>query len=135
MICYCWLWTGEKNTATESRSCTCDGVTRSYRLRANSNGTTLLFRRNSGEYPASMLKLYIHDVDAALNTLHHTKWYRLFTKYSQAFGRCSESFRRTSNPNSWHFCVSRSFRICIRCSIISISVNDNDRDIVSSPNS
>lgn len=59
---------------TKSIKFTWSTVTRSYRLRANSNGTTLLLRKNAGEYPANILKLYIHDVDAALNTLHHTKW-------------------------------------------------------------
>lgn len=41
-----------------------------YLLRARLNGTCLDLRRNWGEYPAIKLKLYIQDVEAALNTLH-----------------------------------------------------------------
>lgn len=125
------LWINGKNTHTQIKF-TCWTVTRSYFLRANSNGTILLLRRNAGLYPANILKLYIHDVEAALNTLHQTKRYGRFTKNSHEFGLCNESLRRMSKPNSLHFCASRSVRWCIRSSTISISFCDNDRDMKSS---
>lgn len=39
-----------------------------------------------------MLKLYIHDVEAALKTLHQINRCLRFTRNSHGFGRCSESF-------------------------------------------
>ena len=61
-------------------------------------------------YPASILKLYIQDVDAALNILHQTRWYSLFIRNSQGFGRCRESFPGRSRPYFEH----ASFSVCLR---------------------
>lgn len=58
-------------------------------------------------YPASKLKLYIHDVLAALNTLHQTRWCFSSTKNSQGLGLCRESFPTISSPRSLH-----AFRRC-----------------------
>ena len=61
------LWAKYKFKVT----CATDG--RGYFLLANVNGTILDFFKYCGEYPARRLKLYIHDVLAALKTLHHTR--------------------------------------------------------------
>lgn len=80
---------------------------------------------DNGTYPASKLKLYIHDVDAALKTLHHIRWYSLFTRNSQAFGLWSESLPGRSSPSSAHF-SARNFRLAIRrCSVSAVVICSN----------
>jgi len=80
---------------------------------------------DDGTYPASKLKLYIHDVDAALKTLHHIRWYSLFTRNSQAFGLWSESLPGRSSPSSAHF-SARNFRLVIkRCSVSAVVICSN----------
>ena len=65
--------------------------------------------RSTKSHPASRLKLYIQDVEAALKTLHHIRWYSLFTRNSQALGLWRESFPSLSNPSSEHFSVRNLF--------------------------
>lgn len=72
-------------------------------------GEIAKFRRRNFEaiaiavtHPASKLKLYIQDVEAALKTLHQTRWCFRSTRNSHAFGLCRLSFPATSKPMFRH---------------------------------
>lgn len=67
--------------------------------------------------PARRLKLYIHEVDAALKTLHQMRWYSLLTRNSHAFGRWSESLPGRSSPSLPHFSIKYFRRFANRCSV------------------
>lgn len=81
------------------------------------------WRTFSISYPASRLKLYIHEVEAALNTLHHIKWYSLFTRNSQAFGLWRESFPALSKPSSAHFSAKNFLLTYNRFSVSAIAAS------------
>ena len=74
---------------------------RGYLSLASCRGTALDLSRNSWLYPERTLKMYIHELEADLKTLHHTRRYSLLMRYSQGLTLWRSSSAFLSRPANW----------------------------------